>query len=89
MQILEVLVNQVGIFLQEVGVQRLHDEADGVSVQLRAQVLWKLVRGCGGQQVGAGRCVTATASCIQSLAELVGVGRLEVDGDVLSSAAAF
>lgn len=85
----EVLVDQVRVSLQEVGVQRLHDEADGVSIQLGAQELRKHFRGCGGQQVSAGRCVSAAASCIQSLAEFVGVGRLEVDANVLSSAAAL
>lgn len=85
----EVLVDQVGIFLQEVGVQRLHHEADGVSIQLGAQELGKHFRSRGGQQISAGSCVSAAASCIQSLAKLIGVGRLEVDGDVFSSAAAL
>lgn len=85
----EVSVDQVGVFLQEVGVQRLHDEADGVSVQLGAQELGKHLRGCGGQQASAGRCVSAAASCVQSLAEAVGVGRLQVDADVLPSAGAL
>lgn len=85
----EVLVDQVGVFLQEVGVQRLHDEADVVSIQLGAKELGKHLRGRGGQQVSAGRCVSAAASCVQSLAEPVSVGGLEVDGDVLSPAAAL
>lgn len=85
----EVSVDQVGVFLQEVRVQRLHDEADGVAIQLGAQELGKHLRVCGGQEVSAGRCVSAAASHVQSLAELVGVGGLEVDGDVLSSAAAL
>ena len=88
MQMIEVLIDQVGVFLQ-VGVEPLHDEADGVSIQLGAQELGKHLRGCGGQQVSAGTCVPTAASCVQSLAELVGIGRLEVDGDVRSSAAAL
>lgn len=85
----EVLVDQVGIFLQEVGVECLHHEADGVSIQLGAQELGKHLWSRGGQQVSADRCVSAAASCIQSLAKLVGVGQLGVDGDVFSSAAAL
>lgn len=88
-QMAEVLVDQVGVFLQEVGVQRLHDEADGVPIQLAAQVLWEHLRGGGGQQVSAGRRVPTAARCVQSLAELVHVGRVEVDVDVVSSAAAL
>ena len=86
MQMIEVLIDQVGVFLQ-VGVQPLHDEADGVSVQLGAQELGKHLRGCGGQQVSTGTCVSTAASCVQSLAKLIGIGGLEVDGDVRSSAA--
>lgn len=85
----EVFVDQVGVFLQEVGVQHLHDETDGVSVQLSAQELWKPLWSCGSQQLGAGCHVPATARYVQSLAELVGVARLEVDGGALSSAAAL
>lgn len=88
-QMVQMLVNQAGVFLQQVGVQHLHDETDSVSVQLRAQVLWKQVRGCGGQQVSAGCCVSTTASCVQGLPEFIGVGWLEVNGDILSSEALF
>lgn len=85
----EVLVDQVGVFFQEVGVQRLHDEADGVSIQLGTQELGKHLRGRGGQQLSAGCRVPAAASCVQSLAELVGVCWPDVDGDVLSSVTAL
>lgn len=85
----EVLVDQVGVLLQEVGVQRLHQEADGASVQLGAQELRELLWTRGGQQLGAGRHVSAAAGCAQSLAELVGVGRRQVDGDVFTPAAAL
>lgn len=80
-------VDQVGVLLQKVGVQCLHQEADGVSIQLGAQELGKHLRSGGGQQVSADRCVSAAASCIQSLAELIGVGRLEVDLEIFSAAA--
>lgn len=83
----EVLVHQAGVSFQEVGVQRLHDEADGVSIQLGTKELGERLRGRGGQQVGAGRRVSAAASRVQSLAKLVGVGRPEVDGGGLSSVA--
>ena len=83
------LVDQVGVFLQEVVVQRLYDEADVVSIQMGTQEFGKHLRGCGGQQVSAGCRVSAAASRVQSLAKLAGVGRLEVDDDVLSSATAL
>lgn len=60
-QVVEVLVDQVGVFVQQVGVQRLHDEDDGLCVHLRAQELWKRLWGGGGQQVSASRCVSAGA----------------------------
>lgn len=63
MQMVEVLVNYVGVFVQEV-VQCLHDEADAVSIQLSAQELWKYLRSRGGQHVGTGRHVPAAASYI-------------------------
>lgn len=69
----EVLVDQVGVFLQEVKVQHLHNKADAFSIQLSAQELRKHLWACGGQQVSAGCCVSAAVSCIQSLAKLVSV----------------
>lgn len=75
----EVFVDQVRIFLQEMGVQSLHHKAHGASVQLGAQELRKHLRSCGGQQISAGFCVSAAASCIQSMAKLIGIGWLEVD----------
>lgn len=62
-QMVEVLVDQVGVFVQEVGVQRLHDEDDGLCVQLGAQKLRELLRSGGGQQISAGCRVSAGASC--------------------------
>lgn len=62
-QMVEVLVDQVGVFVQEVGVQCLHYEDDGLCVQLGAQKLWELLRSGGGQQISAGCCVSAGASC--------------------------
>lgn len=59
----EVLVDQVWVFVQEVGVQCLHYEDDGLRVQLGAQKLRELLRSGGGQQIGAGCCVSAGASC--------------------------
>lgn len=88
-QIVEVLVDQVGVFVQEVGVQRLHDEDDGWCVQLRAEELGKRLWSGAGQQVGASRCVSAGAGCRQSLAKLVGVSGMEVDADVVFFAAAL
>lgn len=55
------LVDQVGVFVQQVGVQRLHDEDDGLCVQLGAQKLGERLRVGGGQQIGASRCVPAGA----------------------------
>lgn len=85
----EMLVDQIWVFLHEVGVKCLHHEADSVSVQLGAQELREHLRSCGGQQVRAGCCFPAAAGCVQSLAKLICVGRLEVDRDVLPSAAAL
>lgn len=62
-QMVEVLVDQVWVFVQEVGVQCLHYEDDGLCVQLGGQKLRELLRSGGGQQIGAGRCVSAGASC--------------------------
>lgn len=62
-QVVEVLVDQVWVFVQEVGVQCLHDEDDGLCIQLGAQKLRELLRSGGGQQIGAGCCVSAGASC--------------------------
>lgn len=84
----EVLVDQVGVFVQEVGVQRLHYEDDGLCVQLRAQQLGKRLWSGGGQQIRAGCCVPAGARCRQSLAELRAVSGMEVDADVILLAAA-
>lgn len=88
-QIVEVLVDQVGVFVQEVGVQRLHYEDDGLCVQLRAQKLGKRLWSGGGQQISASRCVSAGAGCWQSLAKLVGISGMEVDADVVFFAAAL
>lgn len=88
MQIVEVLVDQVGVFVQQVGVQRLHDEDDGLCVQLRAQELGKCLWSGGGQQVGASRCVPAGAGRRQSLAKLVGISGVEVDAELVFFAAA-
>lgn len=85
----EMLVDQVGVFLHEVGVKCLHHEADSVSIQLGAQELREHLRSCGGQQVRTGCCVPAAAGCVQSLAKLICVGWLEVDRDVLPSAGAL
>lgn len=88
-QIFEVLVDQVGVFVQQVGVQRLHDEDDGLCVQLRAQKLGECLWVGGGQQIGASRCVPAGAGGRQSLAKLVGVSWMEVDAGVVVFAAAI
>lgn len=61
-QMVEVFVDLVGVFLQEVGVQCLHDETERVSVQLSAEELWKHLWSCGGQQLSAGHHVPAAAS---------------------------
>lgn len=70
------------------GVERLHHEADGVSVQLVAKELRKTLRCGGGQQFSAGGCVFAAAGCVQSLTKFKGAGGMEVDGEVFSCTAA-
>lgn len=88
-QIVEVPVDQVGVFVQEVGVQRLHYEDDGFCIQLRAQQLGKRLWSGGGQQVSASRCVSAGTGCWQSLDKLVGISGVEVDADVIFFTAAL
>lgn len=47
-QMVEVLVHQVWVSLQEMGVQRLHHEADGLSIQLGAHKLGEHLWSGGG-----------------------------------------
>lgn len=81
-QVLEVLVDQAGVLLHQVGVERPHHEAHRVSVQLAAQQLGQRLWRSAGQQLGARSRAAAAARCVQGLAKLVGVGGFQVDGDV-------
>lgn len=69
----EMLVDQVRFFLQKVGVQDLHNEAEGQSIQLGAQVLWKILWSREGQEVSTNRCASTRVSCVQRLTKLVAV----------------
>lgn len=88
-QVLEVLVDQAGVLLHQVGLERPHHEAHCVSVQLAAQQLGQRLGRRSGQQLGTRRCVAAAACCVQGLAKLVGIGGLEVDGNFLASTVAL
>lgn len=64
MQVVEVLINQVGVFVQQASVQHLHDEADGLSIQVGAEELGKHLGVSRRQQVSTGCHVSHAAGCV-------------------------
>ena len=79
-QVLKEPVHPAGVPAQQVFVQGFHHEAHHVPVQLVAKQPGQPLRVDRGQQIGAGGRVATGTRRVQGLSELVGVGRLHVDG---------
>ncbi len=80
LQLLQVLEHQLGVCVQQVCVQRSYDEAQHVSIQLRADEPRQAFGSDRAQELSTGQQVTARESTVQRLTELQRVRRPLGDG---------
>lgn len=78
LQMFQVLIQQVRLWAQ-VFVQCFYDEADGLSVQLRADVLRQTLGWDVSQELSAGQQITVSAGDVESLTKLKRIRWLQTD----------